>query len=126
MVSTAQASNDVLRLIDVADDHPGALPMARISPPIVRALAGGMRRTSRASTEDLDPVGELHELLVRGAGEELGAEVGGDAEREDVDPQVVDHPGQLVYLAGGRATAGPADHVVRPDPPWERWWTRCA
>src|SRR5690606_6180332 len=54
---------------------------------------------------------QLHEPLR--AGEQAGAEVGGDAEGVDVDVQVVHHAGELVDLLGGEELRLVGDHVVR-------------
>ncbi len=50
----------------------------------------------RLDLEHLHAVGELDEALA--AGEELGAEVGGDPEGEDVDVHLVDDARQLLDL----------------------------
>ena len=50
----------------------------------------------------------------REPGEQLGAEVGGDPERGDVDPELVDDPGELLDLARGVELRLVADDVVDP------------
>ena len=61
--------------------------------------------------EDLDAVGQLDQAL--GAGEQLGAEVGRDAEGVDVEAQVVHHASELVYLLRCQELRLVRDDVVR-------------
>ena len=70
-------------------------PSTTITPSRVRALCVARRAApaQRLDLQHLDPVGQLDQPL--GAGEQPGAEVGGDAEGVDVDPQLVDHPRKL-------------------------------
>ena len=74
-----------------------------------RALAAPAQRLD---LEDVHPVGELDQAGA--ALEELGAEVGEDAEREDVDLQLVDDLGELVDLVAGVELGLVADQVVDP------------
>jgi hypothetical protein len=82
--------------IGVADDHllalddHGAVDDAGVVGGPAAAPAQGL------DLQHLHPVGEFDEPAR--PGEELRAEVGGDAEGEDVDVELVDHPGQLLDL----------------------------
>jgi hypothetical protein len=64
---------------------------------------------------DLEHLGAVGELDQAGrAGEESGAEVGEDAEAEDVDLQLVDDLGELVDLGGRVELRLVTDQVVDP------------
>lgn len=75
---------------------------------------GGARPApaQRLHLKGLYAVGELDQPL--GAGEELGAEVRGDTEGEDVQAQIVHDAGQLVDLVRGEELRLVDDHVVHP------------
>lgn len=108
---------DVLRLVDVADDDLGTL---HDHPAAYRAGVVGGAGAAPAQgldLEDLDAVGQFDEPL--GARKEFGAEVGGDAEGEDVDVQVVDHARELVDLLRREELRLVGDDVVRPAAPRE-------
>ena len=74
--------------------------------------AGETAPAEHLDLHPLDVVGDLQQPL--GAGEQPGAEVGGQAERVDVDVPVVDQVGQLVDLAGGEELRLVDDQVVDP------------
>ena len=83
-------------LLDVADDDDLALDHHLA---VLRAgVVGGAlpAPAQRLDLEDVHPVGQLDQP--RRARKQPGPEVGEDAEREHVDLQLVDHPGQLVDL----------------------------
>ena len=96
--------------VDVTDDHLRALDDhdAADRPGVVRGPATAPAQ--RLHLQHLDPVGQLDQP--RRAGEQPGAEVGRDAEREDVDVQLVDDPGQLLHLRRGVELRLVADQVV--------------
>ena len=77
-------------------------------------VVGGLAAApaQRLDLEQLHPVGELDEPPR--AGEELGAEVGGDAEGVDVDVELVDDPGELLDLGRRVELRLVADEVVDP------------
>lgn len=93
-------------LVDVTDDDLGTLDdhLAAYGAGVVRGA--GAAPAERLDLEHLDPVGELDQALR--AGEELGAEVRGDAEGEDVEAEVVDDAGELVDLSRGEDCASSA------------------
>ena len=93
----------LLRAVGVADDD--LLALDDHDPVDDAGVVGRLPAApaQRLDLEDLDPVGELDEPLR--AGEELGAEVGGDAEGVDVDVELVDEPGELLDLARACRTA---------------------
>lgn len=77
----------------------------------MRALCGaGAAPAQGLDLEDLDAVGEFDQAL--GAGEQLGPEVGRDAEGVDVEAEVVDDAGQLVDLVGREELRLVRDDVV--------------
>ena len=82
--------------LDVADDHLRALD--HHGPADGAGVVGRPRAApaQRPDLQDLDPVGQLDQP--GGTGEQPGAEVRRDAEHEDVDPELVDDPRQLLHL----------------------------
>ena len=89
-------------------------PSTTMAPSTMRALWRGLAPApaQRLDLEHLHPVGELDEPPA--AGEELGAEVGGDAEGVDVDAQLVDDAGELLDLRRRVELRLVADEVVDP------------
>ena len=72
----------------------------------------GAAPAERLDLQHLDPVGQLDQPLR--AREQPGPEVGGDAEREHVDAELVDHPGQLLGVHRRVELHLVADQVVDP------------
>ena len=66
----------------------------------------------RLDLEQLHPVGELDQPPA--TREQLGAEVGGDAEGVHVDVELVDDPGELLDLVGRVELRLVTDEVVDP------------
>lgn len=102
---------DVVGLVDVADDHLGPLDDHLTAYGAGVVGGAGAAPAQGLHLEDLDAVGQLDQTL--GAGEQLGAEVGRDAEGVHVEAQVVHDAGELVDLFGGEELGLVGDHVVR-------------
>jgi hypothetical protein len=99
-----------VRLLDVTDDDDLALGdhLPVLGPCVVRgALAAPAQRLD---LQGVHPVGELDQPCR--AREQAGTEIGEDAEREDVDLQLVGDPGQLLDLHRGVELHLVADQVV--------------
>ncbi len=102
---------DVVGLVDVADDDLGAFDhhLTAYGAGVVRGA--GAAPAQRLDLQHLDPVGQFHQPL--GAREQLGAEVGRDAEGVHVQAQVVHHARELVDLLRREELRLVGDHVVR-------------
>ena len=68
--------------------------------------------TQRLDLKHVHPISQLDQAT--GAVEELGAEIGKDAEGEDIDLQIINDLGQLVDLADRIELGLVADQVVDP------------
>ena len=99
----ADLGRRLVGLLDVADDDDLALDdhLAVLGPGVVGGSLAAPAQ--RLDLKGVHPVGELDQP--RRAREQLGPEVGEDAEGEDVDLQVVDEPGELVDLVAACRTA---------------------
>ena len=108
------------RLVRVDVPHDDDLTLGDHHPVLGAGVVRGplAAPAQRLDLEHVHPVGELDQA--RGAREQLGAEVGEDAEGEDVDLQLVDDPGELLDLLGRVELRLVTDQVVDPRSVGER------
>ena len=75
-------------------------PSTTMTPSTMRALWVALRPHQHSASTWSSCTRSASSMSRRRAGEELGAEVGGDAEGVHVDVELVDDPGELLDLPG--------------------------